>query len=417
MRIAAHGMITDVGGSGAGAFTLLLATLLEQGHDVTFYGVPRFTEPKSLSRFPRYRYVPMHVEALRPLWLTAWRIKGRYPSAVVSSAAHVLYQQRAIREMERAPAEERADFVLCLDAVNLWRSKLPVLSWPQSPPQTEWAALRKPHIRREVLGASGRSHLLAVEAFYAYRWAQARLTMSHSDVIACASRWSLEHWLRFGLDPARARTIAYPIDVASFAKVPLPGSSPERRVRFLWLGRAIPRKRLDLFLEGVSLLRARHDDVEALLVGRLDADPAARPLLARYAANPSIHVEPGVPRSAVPELFARADVLVQPSENENFGFSVAEALSAGRPIVAGPTNGTLDYAGDAAFPFERYDAAAVAEALGRARRAVLDDGERIARLGREAAHRHFDPVGVAARVCELGAEAAARKAHRGDSGK
>ncbi len=399
MRIAAHGLITDAGGSGAGAFTLLLSTLLEHGHDVTFYGVPRFTEPRSLVRFPRYRYVPMHVEAIQPFWRLALPFKSRYPAALMANVAHIAYQKRAIREIERAPAHERADFVPCLDAVNLWRSRLPIVSWPQSPPQTEWAALRKPHLRHEVVRTSGRRHLLAVESFYAYRWAQARLTMGFSDAMLCASRWSLEQWQSFGLDPARARALAYPVDIDSFREVPPPGSSPDRRIRFLWLGRAVPRKRLDLFLESVSRLRARHDDVEGLLVGRLDADPAAAPLLARYANAPGIHVEPSVPHSAVPALFARADVLVQPSESENFGFSVAEALAAGRPVVVGPTNGTLDYAGAAAFAFDRYDASALTEALGRAREAVLGDGARVARLAREAAHLHFDPRRVATAVC------------------
>jgi glycosyltransferase involved in cell wall biosynthesis len=37
------------------------------------------------------------------------------------------------------------------------------------------------------------------------------------------------------------------------------------------------------------------------------------------------------------------DVLVQPSDEENFGSSVAEALACGVPAIVGATNGTGDY--------------------------------------------------------------------------
>ncbi len=43
----------------------------------------------------------------------------------------------------------------------------------------------------------------------------------------------------------------------------------------------------------------------------------------------------GVPREAVPDLIRQATAVVQVSENENFGSSIAEALACGVPVVAG----------------------------------------------------------------------------------
>ncbi|HEV8549830.1 MAG TPA: glycosyltransferase, partial [Polyangiaceae bacterium] len=109
---------------------------------------------------------------------------------------------------------------------------------------------------------------------------------------------------------------------------------------------------------------------------------------------------PPLSRDRVPEAFAQADVLVQPSENENFGFSVAEALAAGRAVVAGPTNGTLEYAGAAGFGFDAYRPDSVAAAMERALVAVRTKGGELSREARAAAMTHFDPANVVTRFEE-----------------
>jgi glycosyltransferase involved in cell wall biosynthesis len=136
-------------------------------------------------------------------------------------------------------------------------------------------------------------------------------------------------------------------------------------------------------------------------VGNLSADPGAKRLLDRFGREPGLEIRNPVPRSHVTALLDEADVLVQPSENENFGFSVAEAVAAGRPVVVGPSNGTADYVGDAGFRFERYEAASVAAALIRAHDAVLTQGEALSELARRAAREHFEPERVASRLIEI----------------
>ncbi len=49
------------------------------------------------------------------------------------------------------------------------------------------------------------------------------------------------------------------------------------------------------------------------------------------------------PREKVPELLHGQDVLAQPSDEENFGSSVAEAQACGLPVIVGTTNGNADY--------------------------------------------------------------------------
>jgi glycosyltransferase involved in cell wall biosynthesis len=50
-----------------------------------------------------------------------------------------------------------------------------------------------------------------------------------------------------------------------------------------------------------------------------------------------------VSRQEVPSLLNAHDVLVQPSDEEDFGSSVAEAQACGLPVIVGRTNGNADY--------------------------------------------------------------------------
>jgi glycosyltransferase involved in cell wall biosynthesis len=197
------------------------------------------------------------------------------------------------------------------------------------------------------------------------------------------------------------RAFAYPIDLTAFAGTQPLGQG--RETTFLWLGRAAPRKRLDLFLAGFARLRARRTGVKARVVGAIASEPFARAALERHGFIPDLTVEEPVPRERVPELFAETDVLVQPSQNENFGFSVAEALAAGRPVVAGPTNGTLEYAGDAGFGFSEYTPDAVASAMERALDAISENASLVSQRARAAA-RYFAIDAVTDRFCTLCSE-------------
>jgi glycosyltransferase involved in cell wall biosynthesis len=408
MKLAVHGFLADGAGSGAGAFPLLLRTLLERGHLVHFFGIPEFTEPKSLVRFPLYRFVPLASPAVETLWRIARALPTQYPSALCSQVTHLMYQRETVRLIEADRAHADYDLILCTDAQALWPSRLPTLCWPQSPPHTEAAALRTRDLVPSVIRNVGVGHYTAIQLFYAYRRVVARAALGVSDVYLIASEWARRAWEEFGAPRERLRKIAYPIDLSGFAEVPSLTSN-ERPVSFLWLGRAVPRKRLDLFLAAFELFHRRVPSARARLVGNLLEDSYAKRVLEPYLDHPAIRVEAPWERARVPQLFGEVDVLVQPSQNENFGFSVAEALAAGRPIVLGPSNGTSDYTGQAGFRFAEYEPSSIADAMERAHAAVIRSGPDLTRAAREAAVRHFTIDTVADRFSELCAEALDRR--------
>lgn len=94
-----------------------------------------------------------------------------------------------------------------------------------------------------------------------------------------------------------------------------------------------------------------------------------------------------LPRENVRSLLQGASVLVQPSEEENFGSSVAEAVAHGTPVLVGSANGTGAYvdAGGATFADYRGEdvVTAIARVLDRLERSPEDVGAD-ARLTAEA---------------------------------
>jgi len=396
LRLAVYGVLAESAGSGAGAFPLLLAALLERGHEVEFFGNPVYVRPRALEEKPGYRFESLHLEAMDWLW---YRTDGfDLARTVVAQLGHAAYQREAIRRIEGVHEQRPYDLILCTDMQPLWPTRLPMIAWPQSPPHTEAAALRAPELAGQIVKSTGAARYAAVQAFYAYRALLARLSLGCSDRYLCGSRWARDEWQRFGAAPNRLVPFAYPLEIDTFASVP--ELSREPATTFLWLGRSSPRKRLDLFLDGFARLRARRPNARARVVGDVTSHPFGRAALERHGGTPGLSVEAAVPRAAVPQLLAEVDVLVQPSQNENFGFSVAEALAAGRAVIGGPTNGTLEYAGPAGFVFSEYTAEAVALAMERAMLAKAEDGPGLSRQARQAA-QVFAVETVTARFCAL----------------
>jgi glycosyltransferase involved in cell wall biosynthesis len=88
-------------------------------------------------------------------------------------------------------------------------------------------------------------------------------------------------------------------------------------------------------------------------------------------------------------LYAALDVLVAPSRWEGSGLTLAEAMAAGRPIVASAVGAIPEVVGDvgAAILVPPGDPTAIATAVG----ALLAEPERRAAMGAAGQHRaaHF----------------------------
>ena len=173
----------------------------------------------------------------------------------------------------------------------------------------------------------------------------------------------------------KARTIVIPegFDPGGYASLPPKGGFRSRYLNrhqgpvILFLARLNPKKGLDLLAETMAIVMAQRPDARLVVVGPPDPPGYEREVRSWISAAgiESKTVMTGMVNSQTKlEAFADADVYVLPSEAENFGVSVFEAMASRLPVVV---SDALNYAAeiasaDAGFAPQR-NAAKFADAI------------------------------------------------------
>ena len=159
-----------------------------------------------------------------------------------------------------------------------------------------------------------------------------------------------------------------------------------RSASVLFVGRLAPHKRQDELIRVLALLR-RHRLPEATLtlVGEPvnEAYAAALHGLAEQVAPGAVTFERALPDEELDARYASASVFVSLSEHEGFCIPVLEALDFGLPVVARPSGGIPEVAGDAALLTGDRDPAVLAELVALA----IEDADLRAELQRRGRDR------------------------------
>lgn len=160
-----------------------------------------------------------------------------------------------------------------------------------------------------------------------------------------------------------------------------------------------PEKAIEVVLEAMALLIARHPDVHLMLVG--PGDPSELTALASRLGVADAVTFTGS-RSDVPDLLAAADIGLLTSDREGMPLAVLEYMAAGLPVVATDVGGLPEVvvAGDTGFLVPRRDSAMLA-----ARITELLENPSLARSmgerGRERQRAEFSRETMLRRVTEL----------------
>lgn len=340
MKIACTGFVSESAGSIASANALLLRAMLERGHEVTFFSKAPFVDPRPAARgHAGFSFVDVD----NRLFDRARAAVSRVP--LVNAAARVAdsasYNRLLVREMTRAHGGKQFD--LCLWLGDYARGRIagvPNVSFVQGAPGSDARSI----IRRfdEIKRLAGARRAWKWRALAALRLSPAALPpFALSDHFILGSRQS-QRALRehFGVPAEKIHPLPYPIDLDLFDVGP---ANPGPALSCLWLGRIIPRKRLDLFLDGAAAAIRAGLDLRLTIAGGIGFIPGYEKLIAAFPFPDRLTWHRFVPRERVPALMRSHDVLVQPSEEEDFGSSAAEAQACGLPVVVGPTNGNADY--------------------------------------------------------------------------
>ena len=392
LRLACFGWVDANAGSCATGHYLALDALLARGHEIDLFGEEGFVDPRELCDRPGYRY-----RALPQRLVTRWAHRGGRHS-VLWTACHMATWPKFARMLHDTVAAEHAripyDALVFLGISACCRvDGLPVVEWVQGSPWEEAAAFRRQ--RRLIVSATSRRRYLLYSAYYGVDAVANKLLKNEADLTICLSKWTQQSLIAHGYRPDRLATLPYPIDVGRFA---LSDSRTNHRYRILHLGRLDPRKRVDLLLDALRLVRQRLPGAELTVVGRPGLVPKIADLLKAPDLAGWVTYVAAVPAAEVPALLRDMDLLVQTSESENFGSSVAEALAAGLPVVVGPTNGTAEFIDTQSRVFSEYTAESIADAIFAL--AVPDRQRSVEESARrqELATRTFSPAAVASRL-------------------
>jgi glycosyltransferase involved in cell wall biosynthesis len=150
----------------------------------------------------------------------------------------------------------------------------------------------------------------------------------------------------FPLGSTKVRAIGHGIDVSEFECTP---ATPSERLRVLVLGRYSPAKGLPTILDAVTSVEGVQLEIHGAALSELEL--RHRRELERYGLD----LGDAVPRSELPRLFARNDVLVNNMRAGAPDKVVYEAAAACRPVLA--SNPVFDELfGDYPLSFRRDDA-------------------------------------------------------------
>jgi len=390
LRIACFGFAEEHSGSVSSANFLILRELLKRGHQVDFFNKRSFLYPEALTKFANFRYV----DTDNPIGakITGWFLKlsnpvNRFIAGRINDAS---FTRVVIRTMRREHRAKPYDLQLFLGTTSYGRIEgIRTVSWVQGPPMTDGYSVYK-H-RAKIIALCGRLYYWPLQMFAWCKGLVGLPDFRQSDVIICGSRWACTQMEKFGVNAGRLHGLPYPIDLQEF--IPAPKEATDG-FHLLWLGRIVPRKRLDLFLDAAEILIARGLNLRVTVIGGFPFARGFQKLIDRFRYPQRMNYAASIDRREVRALMQTVDVVVQPSESENFASTPAEALACGVPVVLGPTNGTRDYTDGAAIVFDRYDAASVADAVNQMLDLIRQNPKEVADRSRAAAERHFQLAGI-----------------------
>lgn len=180
----------------------------------------------------------------------------------------------------------------------------------------------------------------------------ASFAIETADEVWCYTRYVRECYEDAGVAADKLKVVPLGVDLASFNLSGKTIALPEAGCTFLFVGGTIPRKGIDVLLQGYVEAFSHRDDVLLVVKGfgsqsfykgsgitdLVEALERARPVAPRL-----LYIENDMTDSDLAALYRSCDVLVHPYRGEGYGLPVAEALACGKPVITTRGGSTDDF--------------------------------------------------------------------------
>ena len=168
------------------------------------------------------------------------------------------------------------------------------------------------------------------------RWVKPALRRCHRLVVPSAYLEAI--FRRFGFP---AEVIPNYIDLGRFSgRPPESPATPGRRFRILVARNLEPMYGLDTALDAFCLIQRHVPEVEMHLAGTGGQETALRVRVQREGLD-AVRFLGRVPNEQMPSVYARADLVLNPTRVDNMPISVLEAWASGVPLVSTRAGGVV----------------------------------------------------------------------------
>lgn len=196
----------------------------------------------------------------------------------------------------------------------------------------------------------------------------------------------VSHYLQERIAAPRSRVIWNCYNDELFRPLPF---SPQGQTQFVFAGRLVSIKGVDVALRGFALARQQGLDARLRIVGSGPLQADLQRLTADLAAQNAVAFQPFAPSKELAMIFQQSWAMLLPTQcEEAFGIVVAEAMGCGCPVIASAHGGPPEVVADTGLLVPAADPAAWARAM---HALAVDPARRqsLAAAAAARAHREF----------------------------
>lgn len=167
--------------------------------------------------------------------------------------------------------------------------------------------------------------------------------LTEADAVITVSEGLKEPTVNLGVDPAKVHCVYQGIDrlhfrqgdqIAARMRLGLPVPSLTTPPVFVWVGRMVELKRLDLIVKSFATVRETRPDALLCLCGSGPMEQPVRELVHSLGLRESVHFAGPVAQSELSTWYQAADATILASTSEGLPNVLRESLACGTPFVA-----------------------------------------------------------------------------------